>query len=98
MDGPQITVGVMNVRRGLASADRIVQVVQDAGIDVLVVIELTIELDDDLGRAGLAPPPPIGPRRTEQWVDRDVIAVTPERDLIAWLDAEHRGNRALLPL
>lgn len=53
-DGQQISVGVINVRRGLASADRIAQVVENGGIDVLVAIELTDELDEDLRRAGLA--------------------------------------------
>lgn len=52
--GQQVTVGVINVRRGLASADRIAQVVENAGVDVLVAIELTDQLDEDLRRAGLA--------------------------------------------
>jgi len=53
-DGPEVTVAVINVRRGLASADRIAQIVENTGIDILVTIELTDGLDAELQRAGLA--------------------------------------------
>ena len=51
--GVELTVAVANLRLGLADADAVVTAVDDAGVDVLVTLELTEDAITRLDAAGL---------------------------------------------